>query len=132
MPEEIALEEDEENIRDTVAGFLYLDTYKRQLLRSLEHALAQQARVLAASLSGRGALTPEAAAEMLGRTVGAAQGARFVEVIQREVARLEGLLVRVREIAWIDARLEEEERERLDVAEKAAGCVESRRSRRSA
>jgi signal transduction histidine kinase len=110
-----------------VAGFLYLDTYERQLLRSLEHALAQQARVLAASLSGRGALTPEAAAEMLGGTVGAAQGARFVEVIQREVARLEGLLVRVREIAWIDARLEEEERERLDVAEKAAGCVESLR-----
>jgi two-component system sensor histidine kinase ChvG len=44
-----------------VAGFLYLDTYERQLLRSLEHALAQQARVLAASLSGRGPLAPTAA-----------------------------------------------------------------------
>jgi len=126
MPEEIALVEDEQNMRDTVAGFLYLDTYERQLLRSLEHALAQQARVLAASLSGRGALTPEAAAKMI-PAAGADERARFVEVIQREVARLEGLLVRVREIAWIDARLEEEERERLDVAEKAAGCVKSLR-----
>jgi hypothetical protein len=44
-----------------VAGFLYLDTYERQLLRSLEHALAQQARVLAASLSGRGLLAATAA-----------------------------------------------------------------------
>ena len=81
-----------------VAGFLYLDTYERQLLRSLEHALAQQARVLAASLSGRGALKPEAAADLI-PAAGAEERARFLGVILQEVARLEGLLARVREIA---------------------------------
>jgi two-component system sensor histidine kinase ChvG len=35
-----------------VAAVLYLDTYERQLLRSLEHALIQQGRVLASALSG--------------------------------------------------------------------------------
>jgi two-component system sensor histidine kinase ChvG len=35
-----------------VAALLYLDTYERQLLRSLEHALVQQGRVLASALSG--------------------------------------------------------------------------------
>jgi two-component system sensor histidine kinase ChvG len=59
-----------------VAGFLYLDTYERQLLRSLEHALAQQARVLAASLSGRGLLTP-AAAEAPLRALEGRHEARF-------------------------------------------------------
>jgi signal transduction histidine kinase len=51
-------------------------------------------------------------------------------VIQQEVARREALLARVREIAWIDARLEEEPRERLDLSEMAARCVESLRLRR--
>ena len=37
-----------------VAGFLLIGTYERQLLRSLEHALVQQGRVLAAALSDRG------------------------------------------------------------------------------
>ena len=59
-----------------VAGFLYLDTYERQLLRSLEHALAQQARVLAASLSGRGPLAP-AAAEAPLRALQGRHEARF-------------------------------------------------------
>jgi hypothetical protein len=35
-----------------VGAFLYLDTYERQLLRALEHALVQQGRVLAAALAG--------------------------------------------------------------------------------
>jgi len=35
-----------------VAAVLYLDTYERQLLRALEHALVQQGRVLASALSG--------------------------------------------------------------------------------
>jgi two-component system sensor histidine kinase ChvG len=48
-----------------VAAFLYLDTYERQLLRALEHALVQQARVLAAGLSGRGELDPRTAAAPL-------------------------------------------------------------------
>ena len=69
-----------------------------------------------------------AAAEMI-PAAGADERARFLGVIQQEVARLEGLLARVREIAWIDARLEEEQRERLDVAELAARCVESLRLR---
>src|SRR3972149_6329245 len=43
---------------------------------------------------------------------------------------LEALLARVREIAWIDARLEEEPRKRLDAAERAQRCVESLRLRR--
>jgi len=47
-----------------IAGVLYLDTYERQLLESLEHALAQQGRVLAAALSD-GELTPEAARVLL-------------------------------------------------------------------
>ena len=34
-----------------VAGFLYLDTYERQLLQSLEHALVQQGRILAAGFA---------------------------------------------------------------------------------
>ncbi len=39
-----------------IAGMLSLGTYERQLLQSLEHALVQQGRVLAAALSGsRGA-----------------------------------------------------------------------------
>jgi two-component system sensor histidine kinase ChvG len=59
-----------------VAAFLYLDTYERQLLRSLEHALVQQGRVLAASLSGRGALSPEAASAPL-RELGQRQEARI-------------------------------------------------------
>ncbi len=59
-----------------VAGFLYLDTYERQLLRSLEHALAQQARVLAASISGRGPLTADTAAAPL-RALEGRHEARF-------------------------------------------------------
>ncbi len=39
-----------------IAGFLALDTYERQLLRALEHALVQQARVLASALSGGAAV----------------------------------------------------------------------------
>jgi two-component system sensor histidine kinase ChvG len=59
-----------------VAAFLYLDTYERQLLRSLEHALVQQGRVLAASLSGRGALSAETASAPL-RELGQRQEARI-------------------------------------------------------
>jgi two-component system sensor histidine kinase ChvG len=39
-----------------IAGMLSLGTYERQLLRSLEHALVQQGRVLAAALAGSGQL----------------------------------------------------------------------------
>src|SRR5215831_8447095 len=39
-----------------VAGFLYLDTYEKQLLEAQERAMVQQGRILAAALSGHGAL----------------------------------------------------------------------------
>jgi two-component system sensor histidine kinase ChvG len=39
-----------------IASFLYLDTYEKQLLQALEHALVQQGRFLAAALSERGEL----------------------------------------------------------------------------
>jgi two-component system sensor histidine kinase ChvG len=70
-----------------------------------------------------------AAAELL-QAAPAGERARFLGVIQQEVARLEALLARVREIAWIDARLEEEPRKSLDAAEMAQRCVESLRLRR--
>jgi two-component system, OmpR family, sensor histidine kinase ChvG len=37
-----------------VAGFIYLDTYEKQLLDAQERAMVQQGRVLSAALSGRG------------------------------------------------------------------------------
>ncbi len=39
-----------------VAALLYLDTYERQLLRSLENALIQQGRILASALAGQATL----------------------------------------------------------------------------
>lgn len=36
-----------------IAAMLYLDTYEKQLLRSLEHALVQQGRILAAAMAGQ-------------------------------------------------------------------------------
>ena len=42
-----------------IAGFLYLDTYEKQLLKALEHALVQQARLLASALSEHGELNPQ-------------------------------------------------------------------------
>jgi two-component system sensor histidine kinase ChvG len=48
-----------------VAAVLYLDTYERQLLRSLEHALVQQGRILASALSENGPLQAERARRIL-------------------------------------------------------------------
>ncbi len=70
-----------------------------------------------------------AAAELIPAAANEEQ-ARFLGVIQQEVARLEALLARMRDIAWIDARLEEEPRERVNMAELAQRCVESLRLRR--
>ena len=36
-----------------ITGFLYLDTYEKQLLASLERAMVNQGRMLSAALSGR-------------------------------------------------------------------------------
>ncbi len=59
-----------------VAGFFALDTYERQLLRALEHALVQQARVLASALSGRAGLDV-ADAERILRELALRQEARL-------------------------------------------------------
>jgi two-component system sensor histidine kinase ChvG len=48
-----------------VAALLYLDTYERQLLRSLEHALVQQGRILASALSGQNPLQADSAGRIL-------------------------------------------------------------------
>ncbi|MEM7052768.1 MAG: ATP-binding protein [Acidobacteriota bacterium] len=48
-----------------VAGFLSLDTYERQLLDSQERAMVQQARLMAAALSGRGSLDAAEADRLL-------------------------------------------------------------------
>lgn len=54
---------------------------------------------------------------------------RFLALIQREVARMERLLQGAREISWIDARLEEEERSAVDLAGLLEGIVEGFRLR---
>ena len=59
-----------------IAGLLYLDTYEKQLLRSLEHALVQQGRILASALSGQDPLQAESARRIL------------LELEQRHEARL--------------------------------------------
>lgn len=48
-----------------VAALLYLDTYEQQLLHSLEHALVQQGRILAAALAGQNPLQPDSARRIL-------------------------------------------------------------------
>ncbi len=95
-----------------IAGVLYLDTYERQLLESLEHALAQQGRVLAAALSD-GELTPEAARVLL------------VRMARRHEARLRILDATGRLLAD-SSRLE------LDTAEATAGSDRGTASRRRA
>jgi two-component system sensor histidine kinase ChvG len=59
-----------------IAGLLYLDTYEKQLLRSLEHALVQQGRILASALSGENPLQADSARRIL------------LELEQRQEARL--------------------------------------------
>ena len=49
------------------AGFLYLDTYERQMLAAQERSMVQQGRSLAAALSGQGETWSEQAAPLLKR-----------------------------------------------------------------
>jgi two-component system sensor histidine kinase ChvG len=104
----------------------------RELTRRLETQLAF-GESFAADLSHelKNPLASIRAAAELIPAAGDGERARFLGVIQQEVARLEALLVRVRDIAWIDARLEEEPREKLDLAEMAQRCVESLRLRQA-
>jgi len=57
------------------------------------------------------------------------QRRRFLALVQREVARMERLLQGAREISWIDARLDEEERSAVDLAGLLEGIVEGFRLR---
>lgn len=56
---------------------------------------------------------------------------RFLEMVQRDVARLERLLSEAREISRIDAHLDEEEHSPVELAMLLAGLVESFRLRSS-
>ena len=59
-----------------ITGFLYLDTYEKQLLASLERAMVNQGRMLSAALSGRGKIRAGDAERIL------------LELKQRHEARL--------------------------------------------
>jgi two-component system sensor histidine kinase ChvG len=69
------------------------------------------------------------AAELLETTQDAARRARYRALVERDVARLERLLGAVREIARIDAELEDEAREAVPLAELLAGILEAFRLR---
>ncbi|HEX5759706.1 MAG TPA: ATP-binding protein [Thermoanaerobaculia bacterium] len=69
------------------------------------------------------------AAELLAEVETPEERARFVAVVQREVARMERLLSGVREIGWIDARLDSEPAGAVPLHELLPGLVESWRER---
>ncbi|HEX9670665.1 MAG TPA: ATP-binding protein [Thermoanaerobaculia bacterium] len=69
------------------------------------------------------------AAELLAEVETPEERARFVAVVQREVARMERLLSGVREIGWIDARLDSEPTGAVPLHELLPGLVESWRAR---
>lgn len=58
------------------------------------------------------------------------QRQRFLTMIQQDVARMERLLTEAREISWIDARIDEEELERVSLDALLEGLVEAFRLRR--
>lgn len=69
------------------------------------------------------------ATELLAEADDPASRARFLGVVQREVARMERLLSAVREIGWIDARLDSEPAEPVALHELLPVLVESWRRR---
>jgi two-component system sensor histidine kinase ChvG len=69
------------------------------------------------------------AAELLARTDEPERRARYLAIVERDVARLERLLRAVREIARIDAELEDEAREPVPLAELLGGLLEAFRLR---
>jgi two-component system sensor histidine kinase ChvG len=72
------------------------------------------------------------AAELLEKTDDAERRGRFRGMVERDVARLERLLGAVREIARIDAEVEEEPRERIPIAELLGNLLEAFRLRSGA
>jgi len=73
--------------------------------------------------------TIRSATEVLSDVDNPEERRRFLHLVQREVARMEGLLAGVREITRIDAQLEQEERRPVDLAELLGGIVEGYRQR---
>jgi two-component system sensor histidine kinase ChvG len=69
------------------------------------------------------------AAELLAASDDPARRARYRSMVERDVSRLERLLVAVREIARIDAELEEEAREPVPLGELLGGILEAFRLR---
>jgi len=69
------------------------------------------------------------AVELLETTPDAARRARYRALVERDVARLERLLSTLREIARIDAELEDEAREAVPLGELLAGILEAFRLR---
>jgi two-component system sensor histidine kinase ChvG len=69
------------------------------------------------------------AAELLAETDDPARRARYLAMVERDVSRLERLLGAVREIARIDAELEEEAREPVPLGAMLAGILEAFRPR---
>jgi two-component system sensor histidine kinase ChvG len=69
------------------------------------------------------------AAELLEKTEDAERRGRFRGMVERDVARLERLLGAVREIARIDAEVEEEGRERVPLGELLGNLLETFRLR---
>jgi two-component system sensor histidine kinase ChvG len=65
------------------------------------------------------------AAEMIGRIKSVAERDRFLHLIQKEVGRMQHLLGAVREISLIDARLGDEERSSVEVAQVLKQVVEA-------
>ncbi|MDX1584356.1 MAG: ATP-binding protein, partial [Thermoanaerobaculia bacterium] len=64
------------------------------------------------------------ATEMLSEVDDPDERARFLDVVEREVARMERLLTSLRDVALIDARLSEEEKLPLDLGELLRRIVE--------
>ncbi|MCG8590539.1 MAG: ATP-binding protein [Proteobacteria bacterium] len=69
------------------------------------------------------------ASEMLSLAETPDERKRFLDVVQREIARMEGLLTAVLEISRLDAETDDEDREPLALAELLEGVVEAQRLR---
>jgi two-component system sensor histidine kinase ChvG len=66
-----------------------------------------------------------AAAEMAAEVEDPGERRRFLDIVERDIARMEGLLAGVRDIASIDARLDAEARENVPLDRLLAEIVES-------
>jgi two-component system sensor histidine kinase ChvG len=72
------------------------------------------------------------ATEMLAEVDEPAQRSRFLQMVEREIARMESLLSGVREVTMIDAQLAAEQRQRVDAGALLGAIVDGFRLRESA